>query len=110
MPKQMPLEIEINESSVVKESSTELAIQAPKKYQVILYNDDYTPMAFVVLVIQKFFHLSEEVAVQLMMQVHQKGRAVCGIFTHDIAETIVGLVTGYSRLNEYPLLCAMVAV
>ncbi len=107
MPRQMPAQIE---EQVVTEASVELAVQTPKKYQVILYNDDYTPMAFVVLVIQQFFHVAEDVAVQLMMQVHQKGRAVCGMFTHDVAETIVGSVNEYARLNEYPLLCVMEAV
>jgi ATP-dependent Clp protease adaptor protein ClpS len=107
MPRQMPAQIE---EQVVTEASVELAVQTPKKYQVILYNDDYTPMAFVVLVIQQFFHVAEDVAVQLMMQVHQKGRAVCGMFTHDVAETIVESVNEYARLNEYPLLCVMEAV
>jgi ATP-dependent Clp protease adaptor protein ClpS len=107
MPRQMLPEIE---EQVVTKASFKLAVQTPKKYQVILCNDDYTPMAFVVLVLQQFFHLSEDVAVQLMMQVHQKGRAVCGVFTHDVAETIVGLVNEYARLHEHPLLCVMEAI
>jgi ATP-dependent Clp protease adaptor protein ClpS len=107
MPRQMLPELE---AQVATKASFELAVEKAKKYQVILYNDDYTPMAFVILVIQQFFHLSEDVAVQLMMQVHQKGRAVCGIFTHEVAETIVGLVNEYARLHEHPLLCVMEAV
>ncbi|MCH9689453.1 MAG: ATP-dependent Clp protease adapter ClpS [Gammaproteobacteria bacterium] len=107
MPRQMPPDIE---EKVVRKASLELAIQTPKQYQVILYNDDYTPMAFVVDVIQRIFHLKEDVAVRLMIQVHEEGRAVCGVFTHDVAETMVGLVNGYARLNQYPLLCEMEAV
>ncbi len=103
----MPTEIE-------EQASTEVAVQSavevPKQYQVILHNDDYTPMAFVVEVIQHFFHLSEDVAVRVMMQVHTKGRAVCGVFTHEVAETIVGLVNEYAKLHEHPLLCTMEAV
>jgi ATP-dependent Clp protease adaptor protein ClpS len=104
MPRQMSLE---SETHVVTESSTELALNAPKKYQVVLYNDDYTPMGFVIDVLQRFFHLNEAAATQLMMDVHTKGRTVCGVFTRDIAETIVGLVSDYARLNQHPLLCVM---
>lgn len=82
-------------------------LKAPRKYQVILLNDDYTPMDFVVEVLKRFFHLNEDVAVQLMLQVHMQGRAVCGVFTRDIAETKVLLVNDYARLNQHPLLCSM---
>jgi ATP-dependent Clp protease adaptor protein ClpS len=107
MPRRMPEDIE---GQVVIKVLVKEALQMPKKYQVILYNDDYTPMAFVVMVIQKFFHVTEDIAIQLMTEVHQKGRAVCGTFTHDLAETIVESVNRYARLNEYPLLCMMEAV
>ncbi|MDF1646134.1 MAG: ATP-dependent Clp protease adapter ClpS [Legionellaceae bacterium] len=107
MPRQMPTE---TEGELVTEALLELAVQMPKQYQVLLYNDDYTPMAFVVEVIQLFFHVTEDVATRLMMQVHVEGRAVCGIFTHDVAETIVGLVNEHARENEYPLLCMMEVV
>ncbi|MDF1677527.1 MAG: ATP-dependent Clp protease adapter ClpS [Legionellaceae bacterium] len=106
MSRRVPTE---TEGELVAEVSLELAVQVPKKYQVILYNDDYTPMQFVVEVIQRFFHVAEDVATRLMMQVHVEGHAVCGVFTHDVAETIVVLVNEYARLNEYPLLCAMEA-
>ncbi|MDP3559575.1 MAG: ATP-dependent Clp protease adapter ClpS [Legionellaceae bacterium] len=79
----------------------------PKQYQVILLNDDYTPMEFVVEVLRRFFYLSEDVAVAVMWQVHKAGRAVCGVFTKDIAETKVAQVNAYSRLHEHPLLCVM---
>ena len=83
------------------------ALKEPKKYRVILLNDDYTPMEFVVEVIKRFFYLNEELAVQVMLQVHMQGRGVCGLFTRDIAETKVSLVNDYARENQHPLLCSM---
>lgn len=82
-------------------------IAEPKKYRVILRNDDYTPMNFVVLVLKRFFYMSESVAGQLMYQVHTHGCATCGIYTRDIAETKVVLVNEFSRQHEHPLLCMM---
>lgn len=82
-------------------------LDEPKKYRVILRNDDYTPMNFVIVVLKRFFYMNESVAVQLMMQVHTKGCATCGVFTRDIAETKVALVNEYARLNEHPLMCMM---
>jgi len=83
------------------------ALKEPRKYKVFLSNDDYTPMVFVVEVLMRFFHLSEEVATQVMLQVHLQGRALCGVFTRDIAETKVVLVNEYAKINEHPLLCSM---
>lgn len=83
------------------------SVQCPKKYKVILMNDDYTPMVFVVEVLKKFFHVNDDLAVQIMLQVHVQGRGVCGVFTYDIAETKVVLVNDYARAHEYPLLCIM---
>lgn len=79
----------------------------PRKYKVFLVNDDYTPMDFVVTVLMKFFYLSEDVATQIMLQVHKEGRGFCGVYPRDIAETKVVLVNEFSRLNQYPLLCNM---
>lgn len=79
----------------------------PRQYKVTLLNDDYTPMDFVVDVIKHFFHKNESIAVQLMLQVHYQGRAICGIFSRDIAETKVGLVNDHARNYGYPLLCRM---
>lgn len=84
-----------------------LEFKEPSKYKVILLNDDYTPMAFVVEVIKHFFHLSEEMAVELMLQVHMQGKAVCGVYTRDIAETKVALVNEYAKKHQHPLLCCM---
>ena len=89
------------------EAETLPAVKAPRKYKVLLLNDDYTPMDFVVDVLKRFFHLNETMAIQIMLQVHLQGRGVCGVFTHDIAETKVSLVNDYARSNEHPLLCSM---
>ena len=83
------------------------ALKEPKKYKVVLQNDDYTPMEFVVEVLKHFFHFNEEIATQVMLQVHLQGRGVCGIFTRDVAETKVFLVNDYARTNQHPLLCSM---
>jgi len=78
-------------------------------YKVVLMNDDYTPMEFVVLVLEKFFQMDSEKATQVMLQVHTQGKGVCGVFTKEIAETRVALVEGYAKQNEQPLLCLMEA-
>ncbi len=83
------------------------ALQRPKKYKVVLLNDDYTPMEFVVEVLKRFFYMNGDVATQVMLQVHFQGRGVCGIYTRDIAETKVVLVNDYARVNQHPLLCSM---
>ncbi len=80
---------------------------SPPMYQVIILNDDYTPMDFVVSVLEKFFHKSHDEAVEVMWRVHKNGVGLCGIYTHEIAETKVHLVTGYSKDNGHPLLCTM---
>lgn len=91
----------------VTESRVKTEIKVPRKYKVVLLNDDYTPMDFVVDVLKHFFHLSEEIAVQVMLQVHIQGKGICGVFTRDIAETKVALVNEYSKLNQHPLLSTM---
>ncbi len=88
-----------------KQPKTE--VKEPRKYKVILLNDDYTPMDFVVRVLQQFFQHSEEKATQIMLQIHLQGRSICGIYTRDIAETKVVQVTDYARQNDHPLLCGM---
>lgn len=90
-----------------KRSFVETELFLPKKYQVILQNDDYTPMDFVVTVLKKFFYLNEDIATEVMLQVHFQGRGVCGVYTRDIAETKVVLVNDYARTNQHPLLCFM---
>jgi ATP-dependent Clp protease adaptor protein ClpS len=82
-------------------------LKEPGKYKVILLNDDYTPMEFVVDVLHRFFYMTYELATQVMLEVHYKGRCVCGLFTRDIAETKVALVNEYALQHQHPLLCSM---
>lgn len=79
----------------------------PSQYKVLLLNDDYTPMEFVVHVLEKFFSLNRPTATRIMLQVHTQGKGVCGIFTHEIAETKVSQVNSYARDNQHPLLCTL---
>ncbi len=82
-------------------------LKRPPLYKVILLNDDYTPMEFVVEVLQIFFGMDKHKSTQIMLSVHTSGKGVCGIYTHDIAETKVSQVNGYSREHQHPLLCVM---
>jgi ATP-dependent Clp protease adaptor protein ClpS len=90
---------------VVEEAKPRL--QQPPLYKVIMINDDFTPMEFVVQVLQTFFRHSREQAVQIMLQVHQTGRGVAGIFPAEIAETKVAQVNAFARKNQHPLLTVM---
>ena len=81
------------------------ALKQPSLFQVIMLNDDYTPMDFVVEVLLSFFGMNEEKATQIMLTVHTQGRAVCGVFTRDIAETKAALVNQYAAESGHPLLC-----
>jgi ATP-dependent Clp protease adaptor protein ClpS len=82
-------------------------LKPPPLYKVMLLNDDYTPMEFVVLVLQKFFSMTRERATQIMLKVHREGIGVCGVFPRDIAATKVQLVAAYSRKHQHPLQCVM---
>ncbi|BCX80989.1 ATP-dependent Clp protease adaptor protein ClpS [Methylomarinovum caldicuralii] len=82
-------------------------LKRPPLYKVILLNDDFTPMDFVVEVLMRFFAMSEEKATQIMLHVHTRGVGVCGVFTRDVAETKVQQVNEYSRRHQHPLLCTM---
>ena len=88
---------------MVQEEKAKLA--PPPRYQVIMLDDDYTPMEFVVDVLQKFFAMNREKATQIMLTVHTKGRASCGTFSKDIAETKVAQTIQYARENHHPLMC-----
>ena len=83
------------------------AVKPPKMYKVLLLNDDYTTMEFVVEVLQRFFAMELERAMQTMLKVHNEGRAVCGFYTRDIAETKVIQVSQYAKQNGHPLRCEM---
>ncbi|MGD8379363.1 MAG: ATP-dependent Clp protease adapter ClpS [Gammaproteobacteria bacterium] len=82
-------------------------IKRPPLYRVVLLNDDYTPMEFVVEVLQRFFRMDRNKATQIMLHVHTRGKGVCGVYTYEIAETKVAQVNDYSRENQHPLLCTM---
>ena len=79
----------------------------PHLYRVILHNDDYTPMDFVVEILRRFFMKTAQQATEIMLEVHHKGYAVCGVYPYDIAETKVTLVIETAKKNEYPLQCTM---
>lgn len=81
------------------------SLDKPRLYRVVMLNDDYTTMEFVVHVLEIFFGMNRELATRVMLKVHKEGRAVCGVFTRDIAETKAELVNQYARDNEHPLLC-----
>ncbi len=84
-------------------------LKKPPLYQVLLLNDDYTPMEFVVHVLEQFFGLDRPTATRIMLEVHTRGKGVCGVYTHDVAETKVEHVNLYARDNQHPLLCTMEA-
>ena len=79
----------------------------PSMYKVILLNDDYTPMEFVVYVLQKFFNKNQEEATQIMLHVHQKGAGICGIYTYEVAENKSKMVVDFSKKNQHPLQCSI---
>ena len=79
----------------------------PSMYNVLLLNDDYTPMEFVVLILQRFFGHNSQVAQKIMLHVHQKGVGVCGVFTYEVAETKVTQVMDMARQHDHPLQCTM---
>ena len=82
-------------------------LKRPPLYKVILLNDDYTPMEFVVHILESIFNIDRENATRIMLEVHTRGKGICGLFTHEIAETKVAQVNSYSRENNHPLLCTM---
>ena len=91
----------------LQESKPEL--KRPPLFKVVLMNDDYTPMEFVVEILEGFFRMNREQATHVMLTVHTQGKGVCGIYTRDIAETKAAQVNQYARENEHPLLCEIEA-
>jgi ATP-dependent Clp protease adaptor protein ClpS len=90
---------------VVQEAKPRL--QKPRLYKVMLLNDDYTPMEFVVIILERFFAKNREDATRIMLQVHQKGVGVCGIYTREVAETKVRQVLSYAQEHKHPLQCTL---
>jgi ATP-dependent Clp protease adaptor protein ClpS len=86
---------------------TRTRTKTPSPYKVLMLNDDYTPMEFVVHVLQLYFRMSIEDATRVMLQVHQRGVGVCGIFSYEVAETKVAQVIDYARQNQHPLQCTL---
>jgi ATP-dependent Clp protease adaptor protein ClpS len=82
-------------------------IKQPPLYKVLLLNDDFTPMDFVIVVLQRFFGMDREQATRIMLKVHIEGRGVCGVFARDVAATKVDQVTTFARSNQHPLACVM---
>lgn len=95
----------IESGVIVQESKPE--VKPPSLYKVVLLNDDFTPMDFVVEVLTTFFAMTEEKATQIMLHVHTRGVGVCGVFSKEIAETKVQMVNDFSRNHQHPLLCDM---
>ncbi|MEK8090200.1 ATP-dependent Clp protease adapter ClpS [Thermithiobacillus plumbiphilus] len=91
--------------STVLEHKPEL--KKPSMYKVVLLNDDYTPMDFVVYILEEFFQKSRMEATRIMLHVHQRGQGICGVYPYDIAESKVAQVTEAARRNEHPLQCIM---
>jgi ATP-dependent Clp protease adaptor protein ClpS len=100
-----PQEPEHEHGVVVEPAKPELG--KPPMYQVVLINDDYTPMDFVVAVLELFFAMDYQNAHQVMLHVHTRGKGLCGVYTREVAETKVTQVNEYARSHQHPLLCTM---
>ena len=96
-----------NHESDLALEDVRLELQPPTLYKVMLLNDDYTPMDFVIEVLRQHFNMNEDKATQVMLHVHTKGKAVCGLFTREIAETKVAHVNDFSRQENQPLQCTL---
>jgi ATP-dependent Clp protease adaptor protein ClpS len=92
---------------IERRTKTQSKTKRPPMFKVILLNDDYTPMEFVVEVLERFFAMDRPTATRVMLEVHTRGKGVCGVFTYEIAETKVSQVTSYSREHQHPLLCTL---
>ncbi len=88
-------------------TETRIKTKKPSLYRVVLLNDDYTPMEFVVFILERFFNRSREQATRIMLHVHQKGVGLCGVYTYEVAETKVAQVLDLARRHEHPLQCVM---
>ena len=97
---------DIDQDSLVL-TQTKPKTKKPSMYKVLLLNDDFTPMEFVVLILERFFNVDHQQAVSIMLTIHQKGLAIVGVYPHEIAETKVAQVMEFSRKNQHPLQCTM---
>lgn len=96
---------DIEDNAVVERQKQK--IKPPSMYQVVLLNDDFTPMGFVVMILQKYFRKDPKASIQIMLKVHCEGRAICGVYTRDVAMTKVKQVTTHARQESHPLQCVM---
>ncbi len=94
-----------SDQALIEEAKPRL--QKPRMYKVILLNDDYTPMEFVVVILERFFYKNRDQATQIMLHVHTRGVGVCGLYTKDIAETKVKEVLNFANENKHPLQCTL---
>src|SRR5437762_1295077 len=88
-------------------TETEEKLKTPSMYKVLLLNDDYTPMEFVVHILKKFFHKDDVTAQEIMLRVHHQGFGIAGVFTYEVAETKMNQVNGYAQKNHHPLKCQL---
>ena len=88
-------------------TKTRSKTKQPTPYRVLMLNDDYTPMEFVVLCLQRFFRMDMEQATRVMLHVHQRGVGICGVFSYEVAETKVGQVSDFARQHQHPLQCTL---
>jgi ATP-dependent Clp protease adaptor protein ClpS len=95
------------EGQVGTATKTRAKSKKPSQYKVLMLNDDYTPMEFVVMVLKRFFRMDLEQATRVMLHVHQRGVGVCGIFPYEVAETKVNQVMDFARENQHPLQCTL---
>jgi len=103
----MTKKIEHHQDVGIAVQETKPKLKRPSQYKVVLNNDDYTPMEFVVQILEGFFNMNVEDATRIMLDVHKRGKGVCGSFSREIAETKVAQVNNYSRENQHPLLCTL---
>ena len=96
-----------DDAGVVTQTRTQRKLKKPKLFKVLVHNDDYTTMEFVVFVLMSIFHRSEIDAVQIMLHVHKNGIGVAGVYTYEVAETRIAQVEALARQHEYPLRCSM---
>jgi ATP-dependent Clp protease adaptor protein ClpS len=96
-----------NDPSVGIATRTRTRTKKPSLYKVLMLNDDYTPMEFVVHVLQSFFRMDMEEATRVMLHVHQRGVGICGVFSYEVAETKVNQVMDFARQNQHPLQCTL---
>lgn len=99
----------VKKDEALKLEETKPKIKEPSMYRVVMHNDDFTPMEFVVAVLELFFHLERGIATKIMYEIHMTGHAICGVYSKDVAETKAGQVVEYARRYEHPLMCSIEA-